>query len=30
MRSAMPECRGEVDRVVVASGGKVPDSDGGH
>jgi mediator of RNA polymerase II transcription subunit 10 len=28
MRSAMPECRGEVDRVVVASGGKVPDSDG--
>ncbi|KAJ5996768.1 hypothetical protein N7522_008428 [Penicillium canescens] len=22
MRSAMPECRGEVDRVVVASGGR--------
>lgn len=23
MRSAMPECRGEVDRVVVATGGSV-------
>ncbi|KAJ5748296.1 uncharacterized protein N7511_009992 [Penicillium nucicola] len=30
MRSAMPECRGEVDRVVVASGGKVPGPDGGN
>ncbi|KAJ9216831.1 hypothetical protein DTO166G4_1677 [Paecilomyces variotii] len=29
MRSAMPECRGEVDRVVRATGGTVPDDEGG-
>lgn len=28
MRSAMPECRGEVDRVVRATGGTVPEGDG--
>lgn len=28
MRSAMPECRGEVDRVVAATGGSV-DHDAG-
>lgn len=28
MRSAMPECRGEVDRAVQASGGKVEDGAG--
>lgn len=28
MRSAMPECRGEVDRVVAATGGAVNGPDG--
>lgn len=28
MRSAMPECRGEVDRVVAATGGAVDGTDG--
>ncbi|GAD95002.1 predicted protein [Paecilomyces variotii No. 5] len=27
MRSAMPECRGEVDRVVRATGGTVPENE---
>jgi mediator of RNA polymerase II transcription subunit 10 len=28
MRSAMPECRGEVDRAVAVSGGAVDEPDG--
>lgn len=28
MRSAMPECRGEVDRAVAATGGAVDGHDG--
>lgn len=28
MRSAMPECRGEVDRVMAMTGGKAGDGDG--